>query len=121
MFKNTNIAIILIIEAGGNNSDTSCSDLKYCVTIGKRPLGRPECRWMDPNKMYLKENRYGIEVAEDRLRRLALLNTKMKLGLNNSREIHNHLCNFQVLKNNPVPWSSFYYYYQLCFFTFWFI
>ena len=45
---------------------------------GKRPLGRPRCRWEDNIKVNLQEVGYGgmnwIDVAQDRDRRLARVN-----------------------------------------------
>ena len=49
---------------------------------GKRPLGRPCCRWEDNIKMYLQEVGCGgmdwIELAQDRGRWWALVNVVMK-------------------------------------------
>ena len=48
---------------------------------GKRPLGRPRCRWDDNIKMGLQEVGCGgmdcIELAQDRDRRRALVNAVM--------------------------------------------
>ena len=50
---------------------------------GKRPLGRPRRRWEDNIKMDLQEVGCGgvdwIELAQDRDRWLALVNSVMKL------------------------------------------
>ena len=50
---------------------------------GKRPLGRPRSRWEDNIKMYLQEVGCGvmdwIELAQDRNRWRALVNTVMNL------------------------------------------
>ena len=50
---------------------------------GKRPLGRPRCRWEDNIKMDLQEVGCGgmdwIELAQDRDRWRALVNAVMKL------------------------------------------
>jgi len=50
---------------------------------GKRPLGRPRCRWEDNIKMDLQEVECGgmdwIELAEDRDRWRALVNAVMNL------------------------------------------
>jgi hypothetical protein len=50
---------------------------------GKRPLGRPRCRWVDNNKMDLGEigwdGRDWIELAQDRDQWRALVNTVMNL------------------------------------------
>ena len=48
---------------------------------GKRPLGRPRCRWEDNIKMYLQEVGKGcgdwMELAQDRNRWQALVSTVM--------------------------------------------
>jgi hypothetical protein len=50
---------------------------------GKRPLGRPRCRWMDNIKMYLLEVGLNVVVwiglAQDRCRWRALVNAVMNL------------------------------------------
>ena len=50
---------------------------------GKRPLGRPRCRWDDNIKMDLQEVKCGgmdrIELAQDTDRWRALLNAVMNL------------------------------------------
>ena len=50
---------------------------------GKRPLGRPTCRWEDNIKMYLQEVRCGvmdwIELFQDRDRWQALVDVVMNL------------------------------------------
>jgi hypothetical protein len=50
---------------------------------GKRPLGRPRCRWEDNIKMDFQEVRCGgmnwIELAQDRDRWRALVNAVMNL------------------------------------------
>ena len=50
---------------------------------GKRPLGRPRCRWEDNIKMDLQEVGCGgmdwIELAQDRDRLRALVNAAMSL------------------------------------------
>ena len=59
----------------------------YRVLVGKpegmKPLGRPRRRWVDNIKMYLQEVGCGgmdwIELAQDRDRWRALVNTVMKL------------------------------------------
>jgi hypothetical protein len=52
-------------------------------TVGKRPLGRPRCRWNDNIKMDLQEvGCWGmdrIELAQDRDRWRALVNAVMNL------------------------------------------
>jgi hypothetical protein len=51
--------------------------------IGKRPLGRPRCRWEDDIKMYVQQVGCGgmdlIELIQDRDRWWALLNAVMNL------------------------------------------
>jgi hypothetical protein len=50
---------------------------------GRRPLGRPRCRWENDIKMDLRETGFGdvdwIHLAQDRNRRRALVNTVMNL------------------------------------------
>jgi hypothetical protein len=50
---------------------------------GRRPLGRPRCRWEDNIKMYLLEIGFGdvdwIDLAQDRDRWRALVNMVMNL------------------------------------------
>ena len=50
---------------------------------GKRPLGRPRCRWEDNIKMDLQEVRCGgmkwIKLAQDRDRWWALVNVEMNI------------------------------------------
>jgi hypothetical protein len=49
---------------------------------GKRPLGRPRCRWVDDIKMDLREGWGGmdwIDLAQDRDQWRALMNTVMNL------------------------------------------
>jgi hypothetical protein len=50
---------------------------------GKRPLGRPRCRWQDNVKMILQEVGCGgmdwIDLAQDRDRWRALVNAVMNL------------------------------------------
>jgi hypothetical protein len=50
---------------------------------GKRPLGRPRCRWEDNIKMDLQKVRCGgmdwIELAQDRNRWRAVVNAVMNL------------------------------------------
>ena len=58
---------------------------------GKRPLGRPRCRWEDNIKMDLQEVGGGcgdwIELAQDRDRWRALVSTVMKSGVPRMRGI----------------------------------
>jgi transposase len=50
---------------------------------GKRPLGRPRCRWVNNIKMYLREvgrdGRDWIDLAQDRDQWRTLVNTVMNL------------------------------------------
>jgi hypothetical protein len=50
---------------------------------GKRPLGRPRCRWVDNIRLDLREiGWYGmdwVDMAQDRNQRRALVNTVLKL------------------------------------------
>ena len=54
-------------------------------TGGKRPLGRPRCRWEDNIKMDLQEVGRGcrdwMELAQDRDRWRALVSTVMNCGV----------------------------------------
>ena len=58
---------------------------------GKRPLGRPRCRWEDNIKMDLQEVEGGcedwMELAQDRDRWRALVSTVMNLGVPKMRVI----------------------------------
>jgi hypothetical protein len=50
---------------------------------GRRPLGRPRCKWLDNNRMDLVEVRWGdvywIGLAQDRDRWRALVNSVLNL------------------------------------------
>jgi hypothetical protein len=50
---------------------------------GKRPLGRPRCRWVDNIKIHLRETGWDdmdwIDLAQDRDQLRALVNTVMNL------------------------------------------
>jgi hypothetical protein len=50
---------------------------------GKRPVGRPRCRWVDNITMDLVEVGWGdvdwIDMAQDRARRRALVNSVLNL------------------------------------------
>jgi hypothetical protein len=55
----------------------------YRIPEGKRPLGRPRCRWEDNIKIDLQEVGCGgmgwIELAQDRDRWQAIVNAAMNL------------------------------------------
>jgi hypothetical protein len=57
---------------------------------GKRPLGRPKCRWEDNIKMDLREvgidGAKWIRLAQDRLRWRAFVNTVMKLRFSRRKQ-----------------------------------
>jgi hypothetical protein len=70
---------------------------------GKRPLGRPRCRWVDNIRMYLREVGWGdvvwIGLAKDRNRWRAVVNSvlnlrgprnagKLSSGLSSSAQLH---------------------------------
>jgi hypothetical protein len=63
---------------------------KYMILVGKpegkRPLGRSRCRWMDNNKMDLREIEWDgtdwIDLDQDRNQWKALVNTVMNLRKN---------------------------------------
>jgi hypothetical protein len=46
---------------------------------GKRPLGRPGCKWEDGIRMDVREIGWGSQLAKDRDRWRALVNTVMNL------------------------------------------
>jgi hypothetical protein len=63
-----------------------CVCVCVCVCVcpeGKRPLGRPRCRWENGIRMDLREIGLGsvewIQLAQDRDRWRALVNTVMNL------------------------------------------
>jgi hypothetical protein len=55
----------------------------YRLLVGKRPLGRPRCRWVDNIRMDIGEVGWGdvdwIGLAKDRNRWRALVNAVMNL------------------------------------------
>jgi hypothetical protein len=57
----------------------------YRLLVGKRPLGRPRCRWVDNIRMDLGEVGWGdvdwICVAQDRNRWRALVNSVLNLRI----------------------------------------
>jgi hypothetical protein len=50
---------------------------------GKRPLGRPRCKWVDSIKMDLRVKGWGgmdlIDLVQDRIQWRALVNTVMNI------------------------------------------
>jgi hypothetical protein len=58
---------------------------KRSIPEGKRPLGRPRCRWVDNNKMGLREIGWDgvdrIDKAQNRDQWRALVNTVLNLGV----------------------------------------
>jgi len=54
---------------------------------GKRPLGRPRCRWEDNIKMDFQEHKDWVELALDRDRWRALVSTVMNLRVPKMRGI----------------------------------
>jgi hypothetical protein len=70
-------------ECGTNGEKKNVYRLLVGKPEGKRPLGRPRCRWIDNIKMDLLE--IGLSVvcwiglAQDRYRRRALVNLVMNL------------------------------------------
>jgi len=77
---------------------------------GKRPLGRPRRRWEDIIKMDLREvggGGYWMELAQNRDRWRALVNTVMNLRVPQSAG--NFLTSFRtslLLKKDSAPWSK---------------
>jgi hypothetical protein len=55
----------------------------YRILVGKRPLGRPRCRWEDNIRMDLREIGWGgmdwIDLAQDTDQWRAFVNTVMNL------------------------------------------
>jgi hypothetical protein len=73
-------------EMGGTCSTFGGKRAAYRILVGRpegrRPLGRPRCRWKDNIKMDLQEVGWGmdwIELAQDRDRWRALVNGVMNL------------------------------------------
>jgi hypothetical protein len=88
--QHSSISIILLATSfgrNGHNQATSQKKLKTLVRIlqpeGKRPLGRPRCRWEDNIMMDIQEVRCGgmdwIELVQDRDSWLALVNAVMNI------------------------------------------
>jgi len=77
--------IVLFIKK--NEIGGSCGMYVYRVLVGrpegKRPLGRPRCRYVDNIKINLQEGGWGgmnwIDMAKDRDRWCALVNAVMNL------------------------------------------
>jgi hypothetical protein len=75
---------------------------------GKRPLGRPRCRWVDNIKMDLREIGWDgmdwIDLVQDRDQWRALVNAVMKFSVFIKRmEVLEWLHNWQLLKKSSVP------------------
>jgi hypothetical protein len=71
---------------------------------GRRPLGRPRCRWLDNIKIDLRERGWDgvdwVDLAQDRDQWRALLNTAMNLRV---RKVLEWLHNWRLLKNGSAP------------------
>jgi hypothetical protein len=72
----------------GRARSTNVDKRNACMILvgkpeGKRPLGRPRCRWLDNIKMDLREIRWDgvdwIDLAQNRNQWRALVNTVMNL------------------------------------------
>jgi hypothetical protein len=77
---------------------------------GKRPLGRPSCRWEDNIKMDLQEVRCGgmdwIDLAQDRDRWQALVNCGNEpSGSMRCGKFLDWLETSWLLKKDPAAWS----------------
>jgi hypothetical protein len=68
---------------GTNGGEEDSVEVTGRKARGKRPLGRPRCRWIDNIKMDLLEIGLGgvdwIGLAQDRYRQKALVNAVMNL------------------------------------------
>ena len=77
---------------------------------GKRPLGRPRCRWEDNIKMDLQEVGGGcgdwIKLIQDRDRWRALVSTVRKLRVPKMREFLTSCRTSRLLKKDSAPWSK---------------
>jgi len=78
---------------------------------GKRPLGKPRCRWEDNIKMDLQEMGWGsidwIELAQNRDSWQALVNAVMNFWVVcNAENFSTSLENCQLLKKDSAPWIS---------------
>jgi hypothetical protein len=73
---------------------------------GKRPLGRPLCRWVDNTKMDLKQIGWGnmewIHLAQD----FNQWRTLVYAECIEYWKILERLSDWRLLKKNPAPWSS---------------
>jgi hypothetical protein len=77
----------LSYEMGGACSMNGAKGNMYRLLVGKpegkRPLGRPRCRWVDNIKMDLRDIGWGgvnwIDLAQDRDKWIALVNAVMNL------------------------------------------
>jgi hypothetical protein len=75
---------------------------------GKRPLGRPRCRWVDTIKMNLREIGWGgmdwIDLAQNRHRWRALVNTVLNLRVpKKGWEVLEKLHNWRLPKKGSAP------------------
>jgi hypothetical protein len=76
------VDVVRVIKVYKNEMGGACSAYRVLVgkREGKRPLGRPRRRWEDSIKMDLQEvGMDWIELAQDRDRWRALVNTVMNL------------------------------------------
>jgi hypothetical protein len=74
---------------------------------GKRPLGRPRCRWEDNLRMDLREIGWcgmdWIDLAQDMEQWRALVNTVLKLKM--PKSVGKLLSSCTLLNKDPAPWS----------------
>jgi hypothetical protein len=78
---------------------------------GKRPLGRPRCRWVDNIKMDLREigidGANWIRLVQDRVQWWGFVNTAMNpSGSIKNRIFFDKLNDNQLFKEYPAPWSK---------------
>jgi hypothetical protein len=71
------------IRLAGHVACTGEKRNAYRILVGKRPLGKPRCRWEDNIRMDLREIGWGgmdwIDLAQDRDQWKALVNMVMNL------------------------------------------
>jgi hypothetical protein len=89
LYSSPNIITIIKVRLrwAGHAAQMGQKRIAYRLLVGKpegkRPLGRPRCRWVDNIKMGLGEIGLGgvdwIGLAQDRDKRKALVNTVMNL------------------------------------------